>query len=174
MAAGAALAHGRVHLATGNLVEAERFLSDAVRLWNEVGAPYEAAIARTGLAAVFRAGGAEHRAVTELRAARTVLDRIESPTRANATAPNAAHEESEEQAILGRNAFRLEGDYWTVVFEQRTVRMRDLQGMRYLARLLADPGREFHVLDLSAAQAGKKCAGRWPHGRSVPRARRFR
>ena len=57
LAAGAALAHGRVHLATGNLVEAERFLSDAVRLWNEVGAPYEAAIARTGLAAVFRAGG---------------------------------------------------------------------------------------------------------------------
>ena len=155
LAAGAALAHGRVHLATGNLVDAERFLSDAVRLWNEVGAPYEAALARTGLAAVFRAGGAEHRAVSELQAARTVLDRIEAPTRANPTAPNAAHEESEEQTTLGRNAFRLEGDYWTVVFEQRTVRMRDLQGMRYLARLLADPGREFHVLDLAAAEADK-------------------
>ena len=155
LAAGAALAHGRVHLATGNLVDAERFLSDAVRLWNEVGAPYEAALARTGLAAVFRAGGAEHRAVSELQAARTVLDRIEAPTRADPTAPNAEHDESEEQAILGRNAFRLEGDYWTVVFEQRTVRMRDLQGMRYLARLLADPGREFHVLDLAAAEADK-------------------
>ena len=45
------------------------------------------------------------------------------------------------------------------MFEQRTVRMRDLQGMRYLARLLADPGREFHVLDLSAAQAGKSATG---------------
>jgi hypothetical protein len=36
------------------------------------------------------------------------------------------------------------------VFEQRTVRVRDLKGMRYLARLLAQPGREFHVLDLVA------------------------
>lgn len=51
------------------------------------------------------------------------------------TAPNADHDESDERAILGRNAFRLEGDYWTVVFEHRTV-MRDLQ-------------------DLAAAQADK-------------------
>jgi hypothetical protein len=49
--------------------------------------------------------------------------------------------------------FRLEGDYWSVVYEGQTVRMRDLQGMRYLARLLADPGREFHALDLVAAEA---------------------
>ena len=40
-----------------------------------------------------------------------------------------------------------------MVFEGRTVRVRDLKGMRYLARLLADPGREFHVLDLVAAES---------------------
>jgi hypothetical protein len=34
------------------------------------------------------------------------------------------------------------------------VRVRDLKGMRYLARLLADPGREHHVLDLVAAETG--------------------
>jgi len=124
-----------------------------MRLWNEIGAPYETALARSGLAAAFRAGGAEHRAVSELQAARTVLDRIEAPKRADPTAPTAEHDDSDERATLGRNAFRLEGDYWTVVFDQRTVRIRDLQGMRYLARLLADPGREFHVLDLAAAQA---------------------
>ena len=28
--------------------------------------------------------------------------------------------------------------------------VRDLKGLHYLARLLADPGREFHVLDLVA------------------------
>jgi hypothetical protein len=39
-----------------------------------------------------------------------------------------------------------------VVFEGRTVRLRDLKGMRYLARLVAQPGREFHVLDLVAAE----------------------
>ena len=48
--------------------------------------------------------------------------------------------------------FRLEGDYWSVVFDGRTVRIRDLKGMRYLARLLAEPGRELHVLDLVAAE----------------------
>ena len=40
------------------------------------------------------------------------------------------------------------------MFEGRTVRVRDLKGMRYLARLLAHPGREFHVLDLVAAENG--------------------
>ena len=34
------------------------------------------------------------------------------------------------------------------------MRGRDLKGMRYLARLLADPGREHHVLDLAAAETG--------------------
>ena len=50
------------------------------------------------------------------------------------------------------NVFRREGDYWTVIFDESTVRVRDLKGMHYLARLLADPGREYHVLDLVAAE----------------------
>jgi hypothetical protein len=39
-----------------------------------------------------------------------------------------------------------------VIFAGQTVRVRDLKGVRYLARLLADPGREYHVLDLVAAE----------------------
>ena len=58
------------------------------------------------------------------------------------------------QPAASLNIFRLEGDYWTVTFEAQTVHVRDLKGMRYLARLLADPGREFHVLDLVAAETG--------------------
>ena len=46
--AGAALARGRVRLAEGDAAGAEQSLSEAVRLWNEVGAPYEAALARIG------------------------------------------------------------------------------------------------------------------------------
>lgn len=45
--------------------------------------------------------------------------------------------------------FRREGDYWTISYDGRTVRVRDAKGMGYLARLLADPGREFHALDLA-------------------------
>ena len=44
--AGAALARGRVRLADGDAAGAEQALSEAVWLWNEVGAPYEAALAR--------------------------------------------------------------------------------------------------------------------------------
>jgi hypothetical protein len=38
--------------------------------------------------------------------------------------------------------------------DARSTPMRDLKGLRYLARLAAEPGREFHVLDLVAAEAG--------------------
>ena len=149
--AGASLARGRVRLADGDAAGAEQSLSDAVRLWNEVGAPYEAARARMSLAEAHSASGSEHRAELEREAARTILDAI------RATAPPAHVEDDDapdEQRGPSANAFHREGDYWSVTFEGHTVHMRDLKGMRYLARLLADPGREFHVLDLVAAEAG--------------------
>jgi tetratricopeptide (TPR) repeat protein len=142
LVAGATLARGRVRLAEGDAAEAERCCSDAARLWNEIGAPYEAALARMVLAEALRAGGSEDHAVLELRAARTILERIEVAAR----------------ATTETNVFRREGDYWSVVFEGRTVRVRDLKGMRYLAQLLAKPGREFHVLDLVAAETGQQVA----------------
>jgi hypothetical protein len=59
------------------------------------------------------------------------------------------------------NAFRREGDYWSVAFEGQIVRLRDLKGLRYLARLLADPGREFHALDLVAGEGGWSGTASW-------------
>ena len=50
------------------------------------------------------------------------------------------------------------GDHWSVGFEGRTVHVRDLKGMRYLAQLLFHPGREFHVLDMVAAETGQRTA----------------
>jgi AAA ATPase domain len=50
------------------------------------------------------------------------------------------------------SAFRREGEYWTVVYEGSLVRLRDSKGLRYLATLLANPGREFHVVDLEAEE----------------------
>ena len=52
------------------------------------------------------------------------------------------------------NTFRREGDYWLVAFEGRAVRVRDLKGMHYIARLLAEPEREFQALDLVALESG--------------------
>ena len=41
--------------------------------------------------------------------------------------------------------------------------MRDLKGFRYVERLLADPGREFHVLDLVAVERGTLPTGPTVH-----------
>jgi tetratricopeptide (TPR) repeat protein len=142
LVAAATLARGRVRLAEGHAVEAEQCCSEAARLWNQIGAPYEAAVARTVLAEALHVGGSEDQAALERQAARTILDRIEVPP---SPTPDT-------------NVFRREGDYWSVVFERRTVRVRDLKGMRYLAQLLAHPGREFHVLDLVAAETGQRLA----------------
>ena len=146
LVAGAAHAHGRVRLAEGAPADAERLCAEAVRLWSEIGAPYEAALARAGFADALRASGNEQRATFELEAARAVLDRI----KAEPTADDAVSV-AQEPGVM----FRREGDYWSLSFEGRTVQVRDLKGIRYLARLLADPGREFHVLDLVAAESGQ-------------------
>jgi tetratricopeptide (TPR) repeat protein len=154
LVAGAALARGRVRLADGDAAGAEQSLSEAVRLWNEVGAPYEAALARLSLAQAHAASGSEHRAVLERQAARTILDGIRAAP-PEAPAQVEQHEAVDGHPVGGGNAFRREGDYWSVIFDGHTVRVRDLKGMRYLARLLADPGREYHVLDLAAAETGR-------------------
>jgi tetratricopeptide (TPR) repeat protein len=142
LVAAATLARGRLRLANGHAAEAEQCCSEAARLWNEIGAPYEAALARMVLAEALRAGGSHDHAVLELEAARTILEGIEAAASATTEA----------------NVFRREGDYWSIVFEGRTVRVHDLKGIRYLAQLLANPGREFHVLDLVAAETGQPMA----------------
>lgn len=50
--------------------------------------------------------------------------------------------------------FRLEGDYWTIVFAGRVVRLRDRKGLRYLAPLLYRPGEGVHVVELQAMATG--------------------
>ena len=168
--ASATLAHGRVRLAAGDPADAERLCAEAARLWSEVGAPYEAALARAGFAEALRASGNDRRAALELAAARTVLDRIAAGRETDDAVSVKPDGGAEELPVTDVNVFRREGDYWSVVFEGRTVRVRDLKGIRYLARLLADPGREFHVLDLVAAERGQasgaesdRAAGRVAH-----------
>ena len=42
------------------------------------------------------------------------------------------------------------GEFWQVRYGGRETTIRDSKGMRILARLLAEPGREFHALDLNS------------------------
>ena len=52
------------------------------------------------------------------------------------------------------NVFRKEGNYWTVMYEGRTLRLKDAKGLLYICHLLQSPGQEFHVADLTALGGG--------------------
>ncbi|MGH2740296.1 MAG: ATP-binding protein [Actinomycetota bacterium] len=49
------------------------------------------------------------------------------------------------------SVFRLEGEYWAIAFEGDGFRLKDTKGLRYLAHLLARPGREVAAVDLLLA-----------------------
>src|SRR5262249_58899248 len=49
------------------------------------------------------------------------------------------------------NVFRCNGDVWTARYAGRDLQLKDGKGPRYLATLLAAPGREVHVLQFVAA-----------------------
>jgi tetratricopeptide (TPR) repeat protein len=53
-----------------------------------------------------------------------------------------------------QDAFRREGDVWLISFAGRTARVRDAKGMHHVARLLREPGREVHALDLAGGTDG--------------------
>jgi tetratricopeptide (TPR) repeat protein len=50
--------------------------------------------------------------------------------------------------------FAREGEYWTIAYGGRTMRLRDVKGLRYLALMLSAPGSELHVLELVAGSEG--------------------
>jgi tetratricopeptide (TPR) repeat protein len=159
LVASAAHARGKVRLAEGDALDGERFFSEAAELWREVGAPYEAALACLGLAEALRASGNEPRADLERRAAHTILEGIEAAPTADPAMHIPGRDGRDEHPAADPHVFCREGDYWSLEFQGRTVRVRDLKGMRYLARLLAHPGREFHALDLVAAESVRTASG---------------
>lgn len=49
-----------------------------------------------------------------------------------------------------RVAMQPEGEYWRIDCDDQSIRLRDSKGLRLLARLVAQPEREFHALELDA------------------------
>ncbi len=66
---------------------------------------------------------------------------------AGQTPPDAAQVRRDAPTDLS-DAFKLEGDYWTVTFRDERVRLKDNKGMQLVAYLVQHPDREFHVLHL--------------------------
>jgi tetratricopeptide (TPR) repeat protein len=158
----ASLAAARAALTSGDL---ERAIDDAgasVVEWTDVGAPFESAVARVVLGDAHHRSGNADRATMEWQAARSAFEEfgaagwVERVGRllADSSAASMPLTVRPEQAKGPTATFTCDGDTRTVSFGGRTVMMRDLKGLRYLARLLAEPGREFHVLDLVAVEQG--------------------
>jgi pimeloyl-ACP methyl ester carboxylesterase len=59
-------------------------------------------------------------------------------------------------AIEQANVLRRDGEYWTAAYGGLVVTLRDSKGLRDLARLLAAPRRELHVLDLARPAAAAR------------------
>jgi len=155
LAAGATHARGRIRLAEGDGAGARLDFAAAAQLWNEVGAPYETALARMGLGDAYSAEGRKAPAQLEYRAAASAFEHIGAELVASRATRAGGDAQPAPPPAAGRdqrNTFRREGDFWSIVFENRTARLRDLKGLRYLARLLADPGKEFHVVDLVSGE----------------------
>ena len=56
--------------------------------------------------------------------------------------------------------FRNEGQFWTIAYQGRMFRLREMKGLGYIASLLARPGREVHVLELMSAATGRPAGAR--------------
>ena len=164
--AAAALASARAALAGDDLEDAIAGAGSAVAAWADIGAPFETAAARVVLGDAHHRCGRADRARMEWRAARAAFEafgaagwaeRVErlladAPASPAPTPASIAVRPVEADASIA--TFSCEGDTRAICFGGRTVLVRDLKGLRYLARLLADPGREFHVLDLVAVENG--------------------
>jgi tetratricopeptide (TPR) repeat protein len=65
------------------------------------------------------------------------------------------------------NVMRGDARSWTVTFAGRSARLKRSRGLDYLALLVAEPGREWHALDLTAAVRGGAADVRRPSAREL-------
>lgn len=152
LAASATLARARAALLHDDPIVARKLAADGAQIWVELGAPYEAAVARTVAADAADAAGNQTAAAQERQAARTAFESFGAHSRAaglgeppsppvTGTAPIAA-------------TFRCADGLRHVAFNGIEFSTPDLTGYRHLARILADPGQDVAAVDLVAAARG--------------------
>lgn len=158
LVAGAALARGRASLLEGDVSEAIVACDTAVATWSELGAPYESAVGRLVSGAAHQRAGNHERARMEWQAARDALEAFGAVLRAQEAAAlldgASGPQDRGTAPPVPLATFRRAGSRRSVCFHGRDALVPDLVGFRYLERLLAEPGREFHALDLVAVEHG--------------------
>lgn len=158
----ALVAAARADLLDGDTAAAIEQCTAAVAAWTDVGAPYEAACVRLLLGRAHELAGRPDSAHLEWRAAEASFRRFGAEGRADEAAASASRAATRRQegsddrhpATTPSVGFVAAHGQRTIEFKGRSITMRDLKGLRFIARLAAAPGREIHVLDLVAAEEG--------------------
>jgi hypothetical protein len=134
------------------LDDGERHFVQAIELNDRMGARPWAAHARSDLARLLRRRDAtgDRRRAEQLDGEALATARELGMSALAARLGSEAADEHDVPSAGGITSatFLREGEYWTVRYGTDGFRIRDAKGLRYLARLLADPGREMLSLDL--------------------------
>ncbi len=131
----------------GRVAEAERHFEDAIRRNREMGArPWVARSLYQYAEMLQRASTADDDRV------RVLLGEAGAIARDLGMADLSFRiaDDTWSGADATEQVFHREGEYWTITFGGRSIRMRDSKGHRYLAALLAVPGRDVPAVDLAA------------------------
>ena len=68
--------------------------------------------------------------------------------------PEPAAEPARRTQEEATGSLQREGDFWTLIAGGRMVRLKDVKGLHHLALLLANPGVEFHALEIIGRDEG--------------------
>jgi len=150
-------------------------LSAALGRWEEAKAHYDALFAQQRAlgarphlvwaladhARGCRERGEHARSAVLLAEARAVAAELGIPAEAlddGAAAPQPVASAAVPSAAALQLRFVREGEYWSIERTGRAFRLKDGKGIAMLARLVEEPGRELHVLDLAGSGAGGESA----------------
>jgi hypothetical protein len=145
-------------VAQGRFEAADEHFAKSVELARRMDArPWFARIVLEWLEAAPRGGTASKRALSLLDEACTTasqlgLKQLEERL-AQCRSSTARNEKPTAAGLPAVSYFQVspDGDVWVCECEDTSFRLRDSRGMQMLARLVAAPGREIHVLDLMGA-----------------------
>ena len=155
--ASAELAAARVSLLAGDADAAAARAHAAVVGYLDLNAVFDAGRARTVMADALELMEDGAGALVELAAAYRAFDSYGAVRRAAAVADRMGRASASRPTPSGgarRGSIKADGSLWQIELAGQRAPVKDLKGIRYLRRLLADPGREFHVLDLVAVESG--------------------
>jgi hypothetical protein len=108
--------------------------------------------------------------IPKIEALQHELPSVEAPTSSDERAPIAdqpaivhsqttkSHRPSAPVAHAA-HVFRCEGEFWTLQFEQETIRLKDTRGLQFIATLLRTPRTLIHALELASSAEGRVFKG---------------